>query len=31
MTKRGLEFEDVEFEGVGLVEDEAVNATVHGV
>ena len=31
MTKRGLEFEGVEFEGVGLVEKEAVNATVHGV
>ena len=31
MTKGGLEFEGVEFEGVGLVEDDAVNATVHGV
>ena len=31
MTKRGLESESVEFEGVGLVEDEAVIATIHGV
>ena len=31
MTKRGLESESVEFEGVGMVEDEAVSATIHGV
>ena len=31
MTKRGLESESVKFEGVGLVEDEAVSATIHRV
>ena len=31
MMKRGLESESVEFEGVGFVEDEAENATIHGV
>ena len=31
MMKRGLESESVEFEGVGLAEDEVVSATIHGV